>query len=63
MLIITGFTLGRVSPLDILPYTWFLYLLGLSAVSSIFISFADSLIKADPWNFEQGKPESKVGNS
>ena len=26
MLIVTGFTAGAVSPLEVLPYTWFLYL-------------------------------------
>lgn len=60
MLIITGFTAGAVSPLEVLPYTWFIYLLGISAVISVFIPFSDGFIRKDPWNFEQQKPQSKV---
>lgn len=60
MLILTGFTTGKVSPLTILPYTWFLYLLALSALVSIFVPFSDGLIRRDPWNYELDKPESQV---
>ena len=60
MLIITGFTAGAVSPLEVLPYTWFIYLLGISAVISVFIPFSDGFIRKDPWNFERQKPQSKV---
>lgn len=60
MLIVTGFAGGTVSPLEVLPYTWFIYLLGISAVVSVFIPFLDGFIKRDPWNFEEGKAQSKV---
>lgn len=60
MLIVSGFTAGKVSPIDILPYTWFIYLLGISAIASIFIPFSDGFIKKDPWNFEKQMPSSKV---
>ena len=60
MLIVTGFAGGTVSPLEVLPYTWFIYLLGISAVVSVFIPFSDGFIKRDPWNFEEGKAQSKV---
>ena len=60
MLILTGFTTGKVSPLTILPYTWFLYLLALSAIVSIFVPFSDGFIRRDPWNYEFDKPESQV---
>ena len=59
MLVIMSFTKGNVSPLDVLPYTWFLYLLGISAIISIFIPFSDRLIQQDPWDFETGMPVSK----
>ena len=59
MLIVTSFAAGRVSPLEVLPYAWFIYLLALSALVSIFIPFSDGFIRKDPWNFETGKPQSK----
>lgn len=60
MLIVTGFTAGLISPLDVLPYTWFLYLLAISAVVSVFIPFSDGFIKRDPWNYERQMAQSKV---
>jgi Na+/H+ antiporter NhaC len=59
MLIVTSFAAGKVSPLEVLPYTWFIYLLGISAIVSIFIPFSDGFIKKDPWNFKTGKPQSQ----
>lgn len=60
MLIVTSFAAGRVSPLEVLPYTWFIYLLALSAIISVFIPFSDGFIKNDPWDFETRKPRSKA---
>ena len=60
MLIVTGFTAGAVSPLEVLPYTWFLYLLAISAIVSIFVPFSDGFIRKDPWNYEHEMAQSKV---
>ena len=60
MLIITGFTKGAVSPLDLLPHTLFLYLLFISSVISVFIPFSDGVIIRDPWNYEEQKPQSEI---
>lgn len=60
MLIVTSFAAGKVSPLEVLPYAWFIYLLGVSAIISVFIPFSDGFIKKDPWNFEACKPQSKA---
>lgn len=60
MLIVTGFTAGAVSPLEVLPYTWFLYLLAISAIMSIFVPFSDGFIRKDPWNYEHETAQSKV---
>lgn len=49
-----------VSPLDILPYLWYLVLLGVFGVISIFVPYADHLIKKDHWNFKSDLPESKL---
>lgn len=61
MLIVTGFSGGAVSPLEVLPYCWFIYLLGISAIVSIYIPFSDGFIRKDPWNFEEQCPQSQVG--
>ena len=34
--------------------------LGVFAVISVFVPFADSACRKDPWNWEYGCPESKV---
>lgn len=60
MLIITGFTKGAVSPIDVLPHAWFLYLLFASSFISIFIPFSNHVINKDPWNFEKQRPQSEV---
>lgn len=63
MLIMAGFSNGKVSPLEVLPYCWFIYLLGISAIISVFIPFSDGFIRRDPWNFEAQKPQSQVTGS
>ncbi len=63
MLIITGFTKGSVSPIDLLPHAWFLYLLFFSSLISIFVPFSNGVIVKDPWNFEKQKTESEVSNA
>ncbi len=60
MLIVTSFAGGRVSPLELLPYAWFIYLLAISAIVSIFIPFSDGLVRKDPWDFEHQVASSKV---
>ena len=35
-------------------------LLGVFAVISVFVPFADSACRKDPWNWEYDCPESKV---
>ncbi|WP_298674070.1 Na+/H+ antiporter NhaC family protein [uncultured Megasphaera sp.] len=62
MLIMVGFANGRVSPLEVLPYCWFIYLLGVSAIVSVFVPFSDGFIRKDPWNFAEQKPQSQVGS-
>lgn len=61
MLIVTSFAGGRVSPIQVLPYTWFIYLLAISALISIFVPFSDGLVRKDPWDFEHEMVSSKVG--
>ncbi len=60
MLIVTSFASGKVSPLDVLPYAWFIYLLAISAIVSIFVPFSDGLVRKEPWDFEHQTVASKV---
>ena len=49
-----------ITPVDIIPYLWYPVLLGVFAVISVFVPFADSACRKDPWNWEYDCPESKV---
>ncbi len=60
MLILTSFANGKVSPIQVLPYAWFIYLLAISAIISIFIPFSDGLIRKNPWNFEKEIDEKSL---
>ncbi len=57
MLILTSLANKQVSPIDVLPYTWYIYLLAISAIVSIFIPFSNGFINKNPWNFEKRKPQ------
>lgn len=57
LLIAAGLTGGAVSPVGIIPYVWYLFLLGGFAILSIFVRFTDL---KDKWNYELDKPESEV---
>lgn len=39
---------------------WYCWILALFGLLSIFVPFADSVIRKDPWNWEYDCPESKV---
>lgn len=53
MLILTSFAKGSVSPVEVIPLLWYQQLLAISAIVSIFIPFADGLIKKHPWKWEK----------
>lgn len=55
LLIACQFTEGAVSPIALIPYLWYPLLLAVSAVISIFVPFANGVIKKYPWNFETWK--------
>lgn len=58
MLILTSFAKGAVSPMQVIPLLWYQQLLALSAIISIFVPFADGLIKKNPWKWEKEKASS-----
>lgn len=46
---------GKVSPLELFPFLWYQQLLALFAILSIFIPYADGIIRKNPWNWELDK--------
>ena len=60
ILMVGSLTAGAVSAMDVIPCLWYQGLLAVFAIISIFVPFADGVIKKDPWNFEHWMPESKV---
>ncbi len=57
ILLIGALCAGTVAPIEILPYMWYIMLLGVSAIASIFFPFSDGVIRKNPWNWETEKPE------
>ena len=60
LLVAAGFTAGSISPLEIMPFLWYQFILAIVALISIYIPFTKS---SDPWNFEYDVPESKVAEA
>lgn len=52
MLMLLSFTKGVVTPFQVIPLLWYQQLLGVSAIVSMFVPFADGLIKKEPWNWD-----------
>lgn len=57
MLIAAGFSNGAVSPVEIIPFLWYPFILGIVSLLSIYIPFINT---KDPWNFEEDMPQSKI---
>lgn len=55
LLIAASFTNGALSAMNIIPLLWYQQLLVISAIASIYIPFADGLIKKNPWDWEKKK--------
>lgn len=55
LLIACQFTNGAVSPIHLIPLSWYPMLLAVSAIISMFVPFADGAIKKRPWNFKEWK--------
>lgn len=58
MLILTSFAKDAVSPMQVIPLLWYQQLLALSAIISIFVPFADGIIKKKPWKYNKEKAAS-----
>lgn len=55
ILLAGSLTFGAVSPLDLFPFLWYQQLLAVFTLISMFIPYADGLIKKKPWNWELDK--------
>lgn len=51
---------GAAAPVEIIPYMWYNLILGVVAIASIYIPFADGVIRKDPWNWKYRASESVV---
>ncbi len=49
------------SAADFVGSMWYCWILALVGVVSIFVPFADGVIRKNPWNWEHDCPESEVG--
>lgn len=56
LLIAASFTNGTVSPFQIIPLLWYQQLLAVLAIVSIFVPFADGMIRKNPWDFKNDRP-------
>ncbi len=48
------------SPVSLIPYMWYCWILAGFGIASIFIPFADRLCKKDPWDYERDCPQSLI---
>jgi Na+/H+ antiporter NhaC len=62
LLVITSFTNGAISPFQVIPLLWYQHLLLISGVLSIFVPFADRVIKKHPWKWDNDKEEKIAQN-
>ncbi|WDV44973.1 Na+/H+ antiporter NhaC family protein [Clostridiaceae bacterium M8S5] len=60
MLILTSFAKDSLSSIDVIPLLWYQQLLAVSAIISIFVPFADKIIKKNPWKWEKNNQKIKA---
>ena len=48
------------SPVEIVPYMWYCWILAIFGLLSIFVPYADGVCRKDPWNWEYNMPQSDV---
>ena len=50
----------RLSPVEIVPYMWYCFILAAFGLLSIFVPYADGVCRKDPWNWEYDVASSGV---
>ncbi len=63
LLIAASFTNGAVSPFQIIPLLWYQQLLAVIAIISIFVPFADGVIRKNPWDFKNDRPMNATSSN
>ncbi|MEA5082896.1 MAG: Na+/H+ antiporter NhaC family protein [Lachnospiraceae bacterium] len=54
---LTAGVASPISPLDLFPLLWYQQLLAVFTIISLFVPYADGVIKKRPWNFKEWKAE------
>ena len=49
-----------ISPVEIVPFMWYCWILAIFGILSIFVPYADKVCRKDPWNWEHDMPQSAV---
>ena len=49
-----------ISPVEIVPYMWYCWILAAFGIASIFVPYADGICRKNPWNWEYDVAESGV---
>ncbi|MDO4316384.1 MAG: Na+/H+ antiporter NhaC family protein, partial [Oscillospiraceae bacterium] len=50
----------EMSPVEIVPYMWYCWILAAFGLLSVFVPYADGVCRKDPWNWTYNVPESGV---
>lgn len=62
-LLIASLTEGRVSPIDVIPYNWYLMLLAACMILSFFMPKFDTMMCRTEWDWETNKPKAPQENA
>ena len=60
ILMVGSLTAGAAGAFDVISCLWYQGLLAVFGIISIFVPFADGVLKKNPWNFEHWCPESEL---
>ena len=63
ILLVGSLSAGAVSPVALLPFLWYQWLLAIFAIISIFVPFADGIIRKEPWDWEKETQGEVITNS
>ena len=59
-LLIASLTKNAVNPTDMIPYNWYLIILGIMSLISVMVPSYNKIVCKGEWNWEHMKPEHKV---
>lgn len=56
ILIASGLTNGKASPVEIIPFLWYQFIVFFVTLLSSYFPFANGFIQKNPWNFDKWEP-------